>query len=205
MRTQYVFPKLYSGTRPSCKNSELNRDVSLLPPTHTRKHGMKGTKEYKAWDSIKQRCFNPNHKDYWRYGGRGIVLCDQWKHDFSAFFAEIGYAPSAAHSVDRINGLLGYQPGNVRWATSIEQSRNRSNNVYYTAFGETKLREDWRHDPRLACPRTAFEKRLEDGWDFVRAFTTPKTFFGGPMSKAERKAKQEAQELQFAMGGRKSY
>lgn len=183
---KYFFPKIYSGTRPSSASSELYRDVSKLPKTHTRKHGMKGTKEYKAWDSIKQRCFNPNHKDYARYGGRGIVMCEEWRHDFMAFFAHIGHAPAADYSVDRINGNLGYQPGNVRWADYVTQARNRSDNVYYTAFGETKLREDWRHDPRLACPSTAFEKRLEAGWDFVRAFTTPKTFFGGPKPKTWR-------------------
>lgn len=50
------------------------------------KHGMYGTKFYKVWDGIKNRCFNSNRQDYERYGGRGITLAAEWVHDFQAFY-----------------------------------------------------------------------------------------------------------------------
>ena len=58
-------------------------------------------------------------------GGRGITVCDEWIASFESFYNHIGKAISAGHSVDRINNDLGYQPGNVRWATPSEQNRNR--------------------------------------------------------------------------------
>lgn len=76
---------------------------------------------------LKRRCLDPSHHAYHRYGGKGITLHEEWL-DFSAFASyidkELGPRP-AGHSLDRIRGYLGYVPGNVRWATNLEQSRNR--------------------------------------------------------------------------------
>src|SRR3954468_10898783 len=83
------------------------------------------TPEYQAWLRMKKRCFNPRSKDYADYGGRGITVCDEWKDDFAAFMAHIGPRPSPVHSVDRIRNSEGYRPGNVKWSTRTEQSRNR--------------------------------------------------------------------------------
>jgi len=74
---------------------------------------------------MKARCHNPNNPKFLDYGGRGIFVCDEWLYDFPAFYDHIGPKPSDAHSVDRINNNLGYQPGNVRWATAEEQANNR--------------------------------------------------------------------------------
>jgi len=73
---------------------------------------------------MKARCENPNRPDYKFYGGRGITVCDQWRKSFVAFLADVGEKPGPRYSLDRIDNLRGYEPGNVRWATHTEQMRN---------------------------------------------------------------------------------
>lgn len=88
-------------------------------------HGHSATSEYRIWNGIIGRCENPNNSRYADYGGRGISVCPEWRVSFSAFLQYIGRRPSPAHSLDRIESNGNYEPGNVRWATSIEQNRNR--------------------------------------------------------------------------------
>lgn len=139
-----------------------------------RTHGMKGTKEYKAWDCIKQRCYNPRHKSFKDYGERGIVMCPEWLASFEAFLAYIGHAPSKAHSVERIDNSRPYEPANVRWATAREQARNRRSNTIIQAFGEAKTLVAWTEDVRCSVTQDTLGKRLEAGWETERAILTPK-------------------------------
>lgn len=81
------------------------------------------TPEYRAWEGARNRCRNPNNRSYVRYGGRGITFSPAFD-DFAVFLAEIGPRPSPGHSLDRIDNNLGYEPGNVRWATRSEQFWN---------------------------------------------------------------------------------
>lgn len=149
----------------------LARDDSSA---RNRTHGMKGTKEYKAWDCIKQRCLNPNHKDFARYGGSGITISAEWLESFEAFFRDMGLAPTPTHSVDRKRGTEGYSKDNCRWATPREQAQNMRSNRPLFAFGETKLLCEWARDIRCAVKLPAFEKRLAAGWSTERALITPK-------------------------------
>jgi hypothetical protein len=94
------------------------------------------------------RCQNPEDKDFLRYGGRGICVCDDWKK-FRVFYAwavENGYRVSL--QVDRRDNNQGYSPSNCRFVTPRQQQRNRSDNVLINAFGETKTAKDWSEDPR---------------------------------------------------------
>lgn len=88
--------------------------------------GVDYSQEYKIWLGIRYRILDEQCGSYEYYGGSGLILEQDWVLDFRGFINEIGPRPSKLHSVDRINPLLGYVKGNIRWATNGEQARNRT-------------------------------------------------------------------------------
>jgi hypothetical protein len=93
--------------------------------THGHAKGRQLTPEYRAWLSMRVRCYRPTYEHYADYGGRGITVCDQWVDSFVTFYAHIGPKPSPEMSLDRIDNDGNYEPGNVRWATKAQQRRNQ--------------------------------------------------------------------------------
>lgn len=83
----------------------------------------KWTPEYRAWASAKSRCYNPKYRWFFRYGGRGITMCDRWSNSFENFFLDMGKRPHG-RSLDRINNDGNYEPSNCRWATWRQQRMN---------------------------------------------------------------------------------
>lgn len=110
-----------------CYNYDNIRQSSV----HSIKHGMYKSREYNTWLSMKKRCLNKKHKSYFRYGGRGIKICDEWICSFENFYKDMGASPSKNHSLDRIDNNGNYCPQNCRWATKTEQSRNCSANIVF--------------------------------------------------------------------------
>lgn len=92
---------------------------------HYVTHGMTGTPEHRAWLMMIKRCETPSATGFSDYGGRGIKVAPEWRHDFEAFYAHVGPRPSDEHSLDRIDTDGDYAPGNVRWVTIREQNNNR--------------------------------------------------------------------------------
>jgi hypothetical protein len=96
-------------------------------------HGKTDTPLYIVWRGMLRRCYNENHKSYENYGGRGIKVCDEWLHDFSAFYywaMANGY--SRGLTIERENNDAGYSAANCKWATPVEQSNNRRSTVRIT-------------------------------------------------------------------------
>jgi hypothetical protein len=89
------------------------------------KHGASYWPEYQSWSDMKQRCSNPRHPRFNDWGGRGIKVCDRWRHSFENFLADIGRKPTPEHSIDRIDVNGDYEPTNCRWATASEQMSNQ--------------------------------------------------------------------------------
>ncbi len=135
------------------------------------KHGACGTREYITWCHIIDRCENPNALGFKHWGGRGIRLCEAWRHDFAAFLRDVGPRPSRRHSIERIDNDGHYEPGNVRWATKRDQANNSRNNHRLTWNGRTLTIMQWsRH---LHFSGRAISDRLRRGWSIHRALSTP--------------------------------
>ena len=117
-----------------CLNSELARERAY-------KHGFSRTKIYREWRKMKTRCDCNCSNIYYRqrYCERGIKVCDRWVNDFQAFYDDVSILPhfgEPGYSLDRIDNDGNYEVGNVRWADSITQANNRSNNILITYNGE---------------------------------------------------------------------
>jgi hypothetical protein len=137
-------------------------------------HGMTGSKEYRAWAHMTDRCTKENRHDADRYVGRGIHVHPDWlgPGGFEEFISHIGPAPSVVHSIDRINNAGGYEPGNVRWATPTEQARNRRSNRLIVAFGRTQPLATWAEETGLSAA-TILARVTTLGWSAERAISTP--------------------------------
>jgi hypothetical protein len=82
---------------------------------------------------------------------------------FVAFFAHVGPRPSTEHSLDRWpNNAGNYKPGNVRWATRVEQNQNTSKNVTVTFKGETYCLSEWSR--RTGIHKETIRNRINNGW-----------------------------------------
>jgi len=87
-------------------------------------HGLTHTREFHIWNNMLYRCNSVTSKDYHKYGGRGITVCERWSL-FENFLEDMGKAPSEKHTLDRVDNYRGYEPDNCRWATAETQMNNR--------------------------------------------------------------------------------
>lgn len=132
----------------------------------TKIHGKTNTRLYQVWCGIKQRCLNPNNNRYYIYGAEGKVMCDEWLHNFQAFYdwsMENGFdenAPRGQCTIERIDGTKGYSPDNCKWATAKEQANNRRSNHFVTYKGETYTITELAK--KLGVSRTTIRRRLDE-------------------------------------------
>ncbi len=134
-------------------------------------HDMRNTPEYKVWSGMKGRCCNPRSREYPRYGARGIEVCNRWRDSFSAFYEDMGSRPGPQYSIDRIDNDGNYEPGNCRWATTIEQSNNRRSSTFLEHDGKRMTIRQW--ERALGFRKDAICERIGAGWSASDALTIP--------------------------------
>lgn len=148
-----------------CYNSEV-------ASKREKEHGQSGTRLYNIWHDMIYRCYNSNHRSYKDYGGKGIIVCNEWKDDFEAFrnwAIENGYKENL--SIDRIDSDKNYCPENCRWATDIQQANNTSRNLVFTVDGHTDTLANLCR--KYDIPYSLAHSRVYRNWDIKKALTTP--------------------------------
>jgi hypothetical protein len=131
------------------------------------------SREYRSWYSMVRRCGDKargsNAKDY---HARGITVCTRWSNSFENFLKDVGICPGSGYSIDRIDNNKGYEPGNVRWATRVQQNRNTRKNKMLEWAGITLCLAEWCE--QAGMPYRMVNERLRRGWPWPQALYTPK-------------------------------
>jgi hypothetical protein len=117
-----------------CMRNEMVRERSL-------KHGQSKTKLHNVWLGMRDRCNNPANRWFKNYGGRGIKVCARWDN-FELFRDDMG-PRQPRMMIERINNNGDYTPDNCRWATNLEQSRNKRTNVWINIGERSMILGDW--------------------------------------------------------------
>lgn len=147
----------------------LNREIAAQ---RNRTHGETDSRLYNIWHDMKARCGRSKDACFYRYGGRGISICEEWRNSFESFYEwaiHNGYSDEL--TIDRIDNNGNYEPGNCRWVDIKTQSNNKSNNRLITVNGETHTVSEWA-ELLNSRPQTIFE-RLRRGWSEFNAVTIP--------------------------------
>lgn len=142
------------------------------------KHGMRNTKFFTIWASMRQRCRNKNCPDFKRYGERGIKVCERWntflnfKDDMhKSYLKHIEEFGEKDTTIDRINNNGNYSKENCRWATHKEQARNRRNNYFISYKGKVMCLASWAEITKL--PQALIWQRIKrDKWPSQKVFNT---------------------------------
>ena len=128
-------------------------------------HGQCSTGAYRSWNSMLQRCINPNNSGYYMYGAVGVSVCEEWAV-FENFYTDMGPRPDGT-SLDRIDSKGDYCKENCRWATPKEQANNTSRNRHLTCDGVRRTLSEWADVS--GTDRKVISSRLRLGWSIEEA------------------------------------
>lgn len=162
---------LKRGRTKSCGCLNDEKREKNLKPDAGKTHGMSGTRLYKCWRGMLDRCYG-NDAEHDSYKRRGISVCDEWRNGFEAFceWAMMnGYDDSL--TLDRIDNNGNYEPSNCRWATVEQQMNNMSTNHRVTCRGETYTIAEWSKISGINA--STIWIRLEKGVDAETAIFSP--------------------------------
>lgn len=166
--------RLFRGTTKSC--GCISREISRK--RMTTKNGYSKTRIYRIFIGMKQRCYKDKAKDYPRYGGRGIKICDEWLQDSKNFVEWAkGHGYKETLSIDRIDVNGDYTPENCRWVSAKKQANNRRSNLFITYDGKTLSASEW--CAIKGWNRHIIPERLRKGWSLEKTMNTPVRIRGG--------------------------
>lgn len=134
-------------------------------------HGLSETRLYRIWHDMKNRCYSKKHKSYNNYGGRNIIVCEEWLNDFKAFYdwsMQNGYSDNL--SIDRKDTNGNYTPNNCRWADKETQQNNKRNNHYITYNGKTQTVSQWAKETGIKT-KTLLARINDYHWSIEKALT----------------------------------
>ena len=123
---------------------------------------------------MRTRCYNTNCDAYPNYGGRGITMCDRWRKDFAAFYADMGPRPSPKLTIERKNNNHGYSPENCIWATRNVQANNTRVTPRIAVDAETMTAIEW--STKTGTPARLIHERLRKGWSARDAIFRPNRY-----------------------------
>lgn len=124
---------------------------------------------YSCWNGMKARCYRKSHPAFYKYGGRGIEVCEEWM-SFETFCGwAVANGLRQGLSVDRINNDLGYSPHNCRVATPTEQNNNKRNNTVISFGDKSMTVAAWADE--LSISANTIYWRLSNGWTVEKALT----------------------------------
>lgn len=135
------------------------------------KDGRKSHPLYETHRGMRRRCYQPAHKFYANYGGRGIKVCDRWRimpEGFINFVEDMGERPEG-YTLDRIDNDKGYSPENCAWASKKSQSNNRRVTRTVTYKGETHTISEWAEKTGIRY-RKLYRQIVGDEWPLERVF-----------------------------------
>lgn len=140
---------------------------------YQKRHGLRKShlSEHRAWVAMKSRCSDPKVPCFYRYGGRGITVCERWGESFINFLEDMGPKPSSKHSLERKDNDGDYEPGNCKWATLEEQANNRNSSTFIEYKGLRKTKAQW--EKQLGFRPGLLSERINKyGWDPCKAIET---------------------------------
>lgn len=169
-----VSRSLVNGNSKSCGCLETGRFMNGVGRIM---HGGSGERLYRVWGGMRNRCYDKNRPEYPNYGGRGIRVCDEWLHDYSAFrdwaYAN-GYDPSLSGkecSIDRIDVDGDYCPENCRWVSMKVQTFNKRNTHRIEYRG--KMISLTEASELCGIVPNTISERIKRGWPVEKAIETP--------------------------------
>lgn len=125
---------------------------------------------YQCWSNLIKRCKNCRHKSYYRYGGRGIKVCNRWLK-FKNFLEDMGTKPKGL-TIERINNNGNYTLQNCCWATRKEQALNRRSNKIISFDGQQRTISQWAEKFHIPM-RTFWNRIVVARWPVALALTLP--------------------------------
>lgn len=136
-------------------------------------HGESGTRLNNIWYGMKARCYNPNHEEYQHYGGKGVIVCEDWRTSYINFrdwALQNGYSDELTLDRKEMNG--NYEPSNCKWSTYKQQMNNKTNNVFVEYNGELFTVSELADYAHMSI-NTMWVRLNRLGWSVEKAVNTP--------------------------------